>query len=150
MFRLSDGRLSFGPKLGRLLMKFLSFIEPPMHENPLSLARGVAIGHYPVSSFIPGLRKVLDRVLYLTSGVKAVMPKTDDYKLSFVELPGDYIENLYYMDKRYYLAPLMDSFNKFWETAVFGSDLGSCAAHIAMFDQDSAGPSEFPKLMPVE
>jgi hypothetical protein len=149
MFRMRDGSLSFGPKLGRLLLKFMSFIEPPKHENPLSLARGVAIGHYPASSFIPGLRKILDRVLILTSGVKAVMPKNDDYKLKFSVLEGDYLENLYFMDKRYYLAPLMDSFNSFWDSAVFGSDLSTCVAHIAMFDQDSSGPTEFPKLMPI-
>lgn len=146
MFRLKDGRLSFGPKMGRLLMKFLSFIEPPLHENPLSMARGVAIGHYPAASYIPGLKQVLDRVLFLTAGVKAVKPKNDDYKMKFELAEGLEIDNMYYMDQKYGNHGMVDYFREFWRTAEFGSDLSLCNYHIVLFNRDSMGPSEFAML----
>jgi hypothetical protein len=146
IFRLKDGRLSFGPKMGRLLMKFLSFIEPPLHESPLSMARGVAIGHYPSASFIPGLKAVLDRVLVLTANVKAVKPKNDEYKMKFESAEGLEIDNTYFMDQRYGNFPMRETFRKFWQTAEFGSDLSLCNYHRVMFNKDSIGPTELTRL----
>jgi hypothetical protein len=140
MYRLKDGALSFGPKLGRVLLKFLNFVRPPLHLDPLGMARGVALGFTGASMFVPGMRAVIDRILELTSGHEAILPKDEEYRMVFAKEEGDHAENRYWSGLRYGDIHRSDSFfSKFWKSVKF-NDRVDVQCHEFLFCRETAGP----------
>jgi len=139
VFALKDGRVAFGPKLGRVLLKLLCFVEPPLYEHCFSVARGVALGFVGATSYVPGLRRIVVRILELTSGHKAYKPRSEDFKMKFDAGQGDYIVNLYHSDRVYAAAAMKSHFIPFWKQVNFG-DVLDVPCHIPMFERDTCGP----------
>lgn len=140
VYRLADGRACFGPKLGRVLGKFLCFVCPPVHEYPLAMARGVALGFANAACYVPGLQFVVDRILALTDGSEVVKPRFEEYRMLFPEAKGDVGCNNYWSDLRYGRVHAPDGyFAKFWRKVKFGDCL-DVQCHEWPFCRETAGP----------
>jgi len=82
LYPVRDG-YCFGPKLGRLLNKFLAFNNPPMGVSPMAVARGVALGLVAVATYVPLVAAMVVRVLQLTQGYTAYHEQVAEWKMSY-------------------------------------------------------------------
>jgi len=86
LYPVDDGKdgYCFGPKIGKLLNKFLCFINPPLNVHPCSVARGVAMGLQLVATYVPLIANLVDRVLWLTRGHSVYYDRQQDWKMTLV------------------------------------------------------------------
>jgi len=138
VYRLKNGGVTFGPKLGRVMLKLCSFIEPPLYLDAMAVIKGVALGLMSAAIYVPGLKEVLNRLIVLTGKAAVVKPKDEEYKMLFTGGEPDHRENLFWHGLRY---GNLTSFQKFWSTAKFGDVLDN-RDHLFMFNRETAGPQK--------
>lgn len=73
---------NFIPKVGQAIAKLGYSVRASTPEQARSIARGSAMSMYDSSSGCPPLRLYLDTILRITSGVNAIKPNDEPYKLS--------------------------------------------------------------------
>jgi len=100
----ADGPI-LGPKIGRVLTKMGYFINPPVNEHPLAVLRGVALGLELASSYVPLLKEIVERVLYLTRWHNPVYLKT--FNLHTLKTSYHVPASDYALFNRYGLSPHM-------------------------------------------
>jgi len=84
----TDKGLMFGPKPGRVLSRLGYCVNPPMGVSRESMMRGIALGLKKNCNFVPPLRLVLERVLELTDGHKAVYQR--GFQEHVIKVKGNY------------------------------------------------------------
>jgi len=95
----------FGPKVGRVLCKLGYFVNPPMHIHPKSVLRGVALGFEAVATYVPLMKEVVERILYLTRDYNPYFMRTYDFKMHYKKAVAT--NNDYVMYNRYGVYPSM-------------------------------------------
>jgi len=93
-----------GPKVGRVLAKLGYFNNPPLRAAPKSILRGIALGFQQVAKFVPLLMPLVDRLLRITQGHKAVFTADNEWQMKMCGAEGLEIENLFLMKRRYDLS----------------------------------------------
>jgi len=143
LYTTNEGAV-FGPKPGKVLAKFGYIINPPKGVTRASMMRGVALGLDKNCSFIAPLKTVIDRVLELTKGIKAYVPR----KLQFTPFEEDAllptqrhtasVETMLNLDFNYFWDYSTQSrFQKCVSEMNFGDSYDSCSE--LLFDRDTSG-----------
>jgi len=84
LYHTSDG-LVFGPKVGKVMGNLAYYVSPPLNIPPQSIVRGTALGLMNSCSFIPPLRSLLNRLLYLTEGFPEYQPRPEPWKMKYTK-----------------------------------------------------------------
>jgi len=134
----------FGPKPGKVLAKFGYIINPP-NVSRESLMRGIALGLRNQVDFIPPLRAVVDRVVALTEGHKAVeIRKFEGHLLKYTSVKVDH-------SKPALMCALYEQYGwdfhyqGLWEKTLSTMQLGDAYDFPLvelLFDRDTSGPQQ--------
>jgi hypothetical protein len=138
----TESGLCFAPKPGKVLAKFGYIVNPPVGVTKESLMRGVAMGLTKSCSFIPPVKAVIDRVMKLTQGHKAVLPAREfDYMLKFTShLIKPTVDIMEQLDHLYSWSTHCQTT---WEQSLQRMKLGDCydtPLQQLLFDRDTSGP----------
>lgn len=143
LYKTNKG-MCFGPKIGKVLGKYLSFVNPPLNVDPEALARGVALGLKASTSFVPLLREVVERTLELTKGKKpAYQHPHEPWKMVHTSgLVADEGYARYMLQEVYELTPfLTDEALRFIKTFKFGDVISAENRGLwVVLDKDTSGP----------
>jgi len=133
----TDFGFLFGPKLGRVLTKMGYFINPPLNMDPLGILRGVALGLEHVSTYIPLLQTVVERILELTWDRPAIYLK--EYQLHMKYRKAKNVDNGYSLFHRYNLSPgHVQSMERTIKKSRIGDDLvHENKLFLLLFDRDT-------------
>jgi hypothetical protein len=133
--------LIFGPKPGKVLAKFGYIINPPLGVSRESLMRGVALGLQKQCNFIPPIKVVIDRVLELTKGHRAVFrSEYIEHRMVVTEQYNSTPEIFYHLHEQYgWNTEMQQHFENVVDKMVLGDDFNHPYAQL-LFDRDTSGP----------
>jgi hypothetical protein len=141
LYHVEEGYV-FGPKPGRLLCKMGYFVDPPplKRASRKQLVRGSALGLLPACAHLAPVMVVLNRLLQLTSGVKAASyGAEEEWKMSYVSQTrssrtDDTLAHLYG-----YNETMLRDFETYVNTLQLGDEMDHPLIHL-FCSVDSGGP----------
>lgn len=140
LYDTSSG-LVFGPKPGKVLAKLGYIINPPMGVSRESLMRGVALGLEQQCSFIPPIKVVIDRILFLTKDFSPhYIKQYEEHKMlpppNTICTPA----TMFHLHEQYgWTNEMQSDFEDYVNKMNFGDDFDHPYAKL-LFDRDTSGP----------
>jgi hypothetical protein len=146
---LTNNGYVFGPKPGKVLAKFGYIVNPPANVSQGSMMRGIALGLQRQVNFIPPLKVVVDRVLKLTEGSVAYVPR--GFKFTPFDLVEDTmkiskphestVDVMFNLETNYYWS---NTHQEKFEEQVNNLEFGDSIRGIAdlLLDRDTGGPQD--------
>jgi hypothetical protein len=134
------GGYCFGPKLGRLINKFLAFNNPPLGVSPYSVAKGVALGLVVVATYVPLLSELITRVLALTAAHQAYFLSVQEPWRMTYRAQHKTVETQEFVDEQYGLTGSAMRFAvEHIQNLSFHDHIDSPTMQM-LFDRDTAAP----------